>query len=179
MELPIIVPRANCTSNTTSPRNQHCFPSHSTFRLKKRKRKRKESSCLRWTEVGFSVGMFTKNWHPLQTMAPCHRARVTFHLGFPCGMCAAWDSYQGMTDLWQHCGPVPSKLGGGHGWLLTIKWHRILNWNQCWDESKSIGNIILDHFQAGVFGLKGISAKTIFIFSISYGQENVNENKTG
>lgn len=140
------------------------FPLSLYLPVKKKKKKKKESSCLRWTEVGFSVGMFTKNWHPLQTMARCHRARVTFHIGSPCGMCAAWDSYQGMTDLWQHCGSVPSQLGGGHGWLFTIKWHQILDWNQCWDESRSIRNTILDHFQAWVQGLKGISTKAIFIF---------------
>lgn len=42
MELPIIVPRANCTSNATSPRSQHCFLSHSTFRFKKKKKKKRK-----------------------------------------------------------------------------------------------------------------------------------------
>lgn len=45
VELPMIVPRANCTSHSPSPRNQHCFLSHSTFRFKK-KEKKKERQFL-------------------------------------------------------------------------------------------------------------------------------------
>lgn len=40
----------------------------------------------------------------LRTMSQCHVARFTLHIGSLCGMCAAWDSRQGMTDLWQHQG---------------------------------------------------------------------------
>lgn len=79
---------ANWTSNTISPRNQHCFLSHPGFRLKKRERERKVPVCDE-PRSGFSVGIFVKNCHPSADNVTVSWSTFSHHVRPWCGMCTA------------------------------------------------------------------------------------------